>query len=153
MLTRLNEQIKQYQLMGGVSHQFGRMYGDAIDSAHKYLIRPIDVVPGRTGLTTIGAMVRLSPVLRELSRILILDSQTWGTWSSKLEHLTCFAGGMLGLGSKLLRREYDMGAALNVRTLHHQISDLYLLTAHVLRSPKHAPGLTSRARRASDPSR
>lgn len=32
-----------------------------------------------------------------------------------LEHLTCFAGGMFGLGAKLLEREEDMDAAANVR--------------------------------------
>jgi hypothetical protein len=30
------------------------------------------------------------------------------------DHLTCFAGGMLGLGSRLLGREKDMGTAVNV---------------------------------------
>ncbi|KAK4701339.1 hypothetical protein P7C70_g4893, partial [Phenoliferia sp. Uapishka_3] len=92
-LVRL--EIKQYQLLGGVSSQYGRMYSEAIDSAYQWLIRPVEVIPGRTGLTTIGVMA-------------------WGSWSARLEHLTCFAGGMLGLGSRLLGRQYDMGTALNV---------------------------------------
>ncbi|KAL8278869.1 hypothetical protein RQP46_008740 [Phenoliferia psychrophenolica] len=39
---------------------------------------------------------------------------TWGTVTSKLEHLTCFAGGMLGLGRELLRLDHDMETALKV---------------------------------------
>ncbi|KAM0747845.1 seven-hairpin glycosidase [Meredithblackwellia eburnea MCA 4105] len=87
--------IKQFQLMGGASQQYERMYKEAIDSAYEYLIRRVEVVPGRDDLTIIGA-------------------KQWGQWSSRLEHLTCFAGGMLGLGAKLLNRRHDMETALNV---------------------------------------
>lgn len=36
-------------------------------------------------------------------------------YSSALEHLTCFAGGMLGLGARLLEREEDLQTGFNVR--------------------------------------
>lgn len=38
-------------------------------------------------------------------------------YSSTLEHLTCFAGGMLGLGARLLEREADLQTGINVRHL------------------------------------
>ncbi|KAE8241831.1 hypothetical protein A4X06_0g7385 [Tilletia controversa] len=77
--------IKEYQLMGGRLAQYGRMYSDSIESAKKYLMREVSVVPNAPSLFNIG--------------------ETYGAFSEpsmKLEHLASFAGGMLGLGSKLL---------------------------------------------------
>lgn len=89
--------IKEYQLMGGRLKQYGRMYSEAIDSAKQYLMRDIQGVPHATSLYNIG--------------------ETWGGGRSeptqKLEHLSSFAGGMLGLGAKLLpERASDLELAM-----------------------------------------
>lgn len=71
------------------------MYSEAMDSAHEFLIRPVKVVPGRDDLTAIGVAA-------------------YGQYSATMDHLTCFAGGMLGLGSRLLGREKDFETGVNV---------------------------------------
>ncbi|GAA5995223.1 glycoside hydrolase family 47 protein [Rhodotorula paludigena] len=87
--------IKQAQLTSFALEQYPRMYRDAIESAYAYLIRPVGVVPGRDDLTLIGSV-------------------NFGAWKPELQHLTCFAGGMLGLGAKLLDRPQDLETAINV---------------------------------------
>ncbi|GAA5898592.1 hypothetical protein JCM6882_000874 [Rhodosporidiobolus microsporus] len=87
--------IKQAQLTSFSTEQYPRMYEEAIDSAYEHLIRRVETVPGREDLTTIGAVA-------------------WGAWKNELQHLTCFAGGMLGLGAKLLARPHDLETGINV---------------------------------------
>ncbi|GAA5923490.1 hypothetical protein JCM1841_001535 [Sporobolomyces salmonicolor] len=87
--------IKQAQLTSFSHEQYPRMYVEAIESAYEYLIRRIEVVPGREDLAIIGNM-------------------NWGTWKAELQHLTCFAGGMLGLGARLLGRPQDLETGINV---------------------------------------
>ncbi|BGP36575.1 hypothetical protein JCM10449v2_000476 [Rhodotorula kratochvilovae] len=87
--------IKQAQLTSFSLEQYPRMYRDAVDSAYEHLIRPVEVVPGREDLTLVGGV-------------------HFGAWSPGLQHLTCFAGGMLGLGAKLLNRPHDLDTAINV---------------------------------------
>ncbi|GAA5872627.1 hypothetical protein JCM8547_003713 [Rhodosporidiobolus lusitaniae] len=113
--------IKIYQLLGGSpsrsslhphspsstastppAAQYARMYTAAIDSAHEYLVRPINVVPGLEGAVTIGDLH-----FKEENRGRVMS---W--FSMRLDHLTCFAGGMLGLGSRLLHRSRDMETAV-----------------------------------------
>lgn len=87
--------IKEHQLLGGRLAQYPRMYGDAIDSAIEYLIKDVEVVPNAPSLAII--------------------TETWGPnarYEPKLEHLGCFAGGMMGLGARLLpHRATDMNVA------------------------------------------
>ncbi|BGP18873.1 hypothetical protein JCM10213v2_006953 [Rhodosporidiobolus nylandii] len=103
--------IKLYFLLGGspssapaVSEdpaaQYRRMYTDAIVSAHRHLVRDIKVVPGLEGAATIGDIL-LKPGA----------SRPQSYYSPRLDHLTCFAGGMLGLGARLLDRKEDFKAA------------------------------------------
>ena len=79
--------IKEFQLLGGKLSQYSRMYSDSIDDAKKYLIRKIESVPG-VDLLTIG-------------------EQSGARYHYKLEHLTCFSGGMLGLGARLLQNRHS----------------------------------------------
>ncbi|GAK66019.1 seven-hairpin glycosidase [Moesziomyces antarcticus] len=79
--------IKEHQLLGGRLEQYSRMYSDAIEGAKKLLISRIDTVPG-VSLMTIG----------ELSG---------SRYTAKLEHLACFSGGMLGLGSRIMTERAD----------------------------------------------
>ncbi|GAA5838295.1 hypothetical protein JCM9279_003191 [Rhodotorula babjevae] len=87
--------IKQAQLTSFALDQYPRMYRAAVDSAYDHLIRPVGVVPGRDDLTLIGTM-------------------QLGKWQPSLQHLTCFAGGMLGLGARLLDRPHDLDTGINV---------------------------------------
>ncbi|GAA5859607.1 hypothetical protein JCM8547_006161 [Rhodosporidiobolus lusitaniae] len=87
--------IKQAQLTSFSLPQYPRLYASAVDSAQEHLIRRIEVVPGREDLTIVG-------------------NKDWGTWKNDLQHLTCFAGGMLGLGSRLLARPHDFETGVNV---------------------------------------
>ncbi|GAA6003363.1 hypothetical protein JCM10207_000294 [Rhodosporidiobolus poonsookiae] len=106
--------IKLYQLLGGSSlspsssssssdaaSQYARMYTAAIDSAQQHLVRPITTVPGLEGAATIGDVHYKETYKGEV--------RSW--FSMRLDHLTCFAGGMLGLGSRLLGRDQDFDTA------------------------------------------
>lgn len=79
--------VKEYQLLGGRLKQYSRMYSAAIEGAKKLLISRIDTVPG-ISLITLG----------ELSG---------SRYTAKLEHLACFSGGMLGLGSRIISQRAD----------------------------------------------
>lgn len=82
--------IKTVKLLGetsAVAKQYARLYADSIDVARKVLFIDIPNVPGRD-LFTIG-------------------KHEYGHSKIETEHLTCFAGGMLGLGDKLLDRPQD----------------------------------------------
>ncbi|KAK4689123.1 hypothetical protein P7C73_g984, partial [Tremellales sp. Uapishka_1] len=85
--------IKAYQLLGGseAAQQYRRIYQGSIDMAKKVLYTDITIVPNRD-LFTIGKW--------EAGRLI-----------PETEHLSCFAGAMLGLGAKLLLRDDDMKTA------------------------------------------
>jgi mannosyl-oligosaccharide alpha-1,2-mannosidase len=93
------------------------MYEEAIESAYDHLIRRVEVVPGRDDLAVIGVKVCLP---RGLHNFCMLTGwqQQWGSLQLRLDHLTCFAGGMLGLGAKILQREGDLETAHNVRLVN-----------------------------------
>lgn len=94
--------IKQHHLIGGATDQFADMYKRAIDMAHDVLAVDLPYYPGRRMMTFSG---RNSPG----------HGHTFD-----LEHLTCFAGGMLGLGSRLLDRPADLVAGdAFTRTCYH----------------------------------
>ncbi|WVW82696.1 hypothetical protein I302_104707 [Kwoniella bestiolae CBS 10118] len=83
--------IKTYKLLGNNEHAevWKKVYAESIDKAKEILYKDIEVVPDRE-LFTIGKF--------EHGRLI-----------HELEHLTCFAGAMLGLGAKLLDgRDGDM---------------------------------------------
>lgn len=85
--------IKTYKLLGGSqgAQQYRRLYEGSIDAAKKLFFTDVKVVPG-LDLYTIGKF--------EGGRMIV-----------EAEHLSCFAGAMLGLGSKLLERDEDMQIA------------------------------------------
>lgn len=74
--------IKEHQLLGGRLEQYGRMFGDAVDGARQWLIRAVHSVPN--------------------APLLVFGHSNGKTFQPKLEHLSCFAGGSIGLGAKLL---------------------------------------------------
>lgn len=91
--------IKEHHLLGGSTKQYGKMYSEALDTAKHYLMSDVIVVPG-VSLFTIG-------------------ENHWDSYTPKLDHLTCFAGAMMALGSKLLNRPQDLvnADAVSVDTL------------------------------------
>lgn len=84
--------IKTYQLLGGgpLAEQYARMYKGSIDQAKKLLYTDIEIMPD-LDLFTIGKFEN-------------------GHLNHEVEHLACFAGGMLGMGARLLDREDDFWA-------------------------------------------
>jgi mannosyl-oligosaccharide alpha-1,2-mannosidase len=82
--------IKAYQLLGGnaVAQQYRRIYDESVERIRQVLYADVTVVPGRD--------------------ILALGKLEGGRLVPEIEHLTCFAGAMLGLGSKLLSKAQDM---------------------------------------------
>lgn len=85
--------IKVVHLLRGspVSNVYQDLYERSVDRSREVLFRRTKAVPGMN-LLTIGKY-QLSHVIPEV------------------EHLTCFAGAMLGLGAKLLERSQDMADA------------------------------------------
>ncbi|KAA1128600.1 hypothetical protein PGTUg99_010837 [Puccinia graminis f. sp. tritici] len=86
--------IKQHQLLRGRRSQYSKMYTSAIESARAHLIRTYDIEsPGGKNFTVIGSVEA-------------------GVFTPTLDHLSCFAGAMIGLGAKLLNRKTDLDLAL-----------------------------------------
>jgi mannosyl-oligosaccharide alpha-1,2-mannosidase len=81
--------IKTYKLLGGgpSSEQWKRIYIQSVEAFRKNLYVDITVVPGRD--------------------LLALGKSENGHLIHEIEHLTCFAGAMLGLGAQLLNRPSD----------------------------------------------
>ena len=82
--------IKTYKLLGGseVAQQWRKIYEWSTDVAKKNLYEDIDYIPDHP--------------------ILAIGKIENGRYKAEIEHLTCFAGGMLGIGAKLLDRPDDM---------------------------------------------
>lgn len=83
--------IKTYKLLGGskIAEGWKRIYETSIDKAREVLYVDVDYIPDVS--------------------ILAIGKLEGGRLIPELEHLTCFAGAMLGLGAKLIPgREEDM---------------------------------------------
>lgn len=75
------------------SQDYANLYTAAIDSAYSNdLIEDVEVVPNEPDLVVIGQI-------------------KYETFMPILEHLACYAGGMLAMGSKLLHRPKDLKSA------------------------------------------
>lgn len=87
---------KEYLLLGGVSNQYRRLYEGAIESAKKHLFfRPM--IPQNQNILISGT-VRTSTL-----GTIKLDPEG--------QHLTCFAGGMVALSSKIFNRTNELDIA------------------------------------------
>lgn len=98
--------IKVGQLLSGraVAKLYNDLYAASIDTARKTLFGEVPI-PGLDGqLLTIGKRAFRQPLVPEL------------------EHLTCFAGGMLGLGARLLNREQDLDDGRRVASTCYWVS-------------------------------
>lgn len=93
---------KEYMLLGGLNEQYRSMYEKAMDTAREYLL--------------FQPMVKDDRDLRFVSTVTLPESlaeQGPETWSYSYEgaHLTCFAGGMFGVGAKLFEIDGDLDIA------------------------------------------
>ncbi|KAI5867139.1 glycoside hydrolase family 47 protein [Durotheca rogersii] len=91
---------KQYLLLGGALDQPRRMYDGFIDVAKKHLLRRA-LNPDNIPLLFFGD----ARVVRTTSG----DKQVVTT--PRAQHLTCFAGGMVGMAAKIFDRPSDLGVA------------------------------------------
>jgi mannosyl-oligosaccharide alpha-1,2-mannosidase len=86
--------LKEYILLGGGATQYWELYDFAIDAAEQYLFfRP---------RTISGADILIAGKRHVLPG-------TTGVLDPEGQHLSCFAGGMLGIGSKIFDRPDDLG--------------------------------------------
>lgn len=72
----LGLQIKQHHLLGEVTDQYKRMYTEAIDSAYEFLVKKVEVVPGRPELLIAGDHVRLL-ALSVVSLLMRVGTELW----------------------------------------------------------------------------
>ncbi|THC89400.1 hypothetical protein EYZ11_011158 [Aspergillus tanneri] len=89
---------KEYMLLGGLNEQYQTMYKDAMNAARKHIIyQPMikDVRNIRFTATASVPKPGLGPT----------------THSYEATHLACFAGGMVGIGSKIFGIDGDMDLA------------------------------------------
>lgn len=103
---------KTYQLLGGLEPQYARLYEYAMDTAIQHLL--------------------FRPVVPDFLQADILFSgiaHTDGARENRMEHLTCFAGGMFLLGGRLFGNEthIDIGRKLTngcIWAYQHSIIDI-----------------------------
>jgi mannosyl-oligosaccharide alpha-1,2-mannosidase len=88
--------MKQHLLLGGVVDQYQRLYEKAIEAAKKHLFfRPL--VPDDKDILVSGSMTASTA-----GRLTLVPEG---------QHLTCFAGGMVGIAAKIFDRPYELDIA------------------------------------------
>lgn len=94
--------VKEHQLLGGVLPQYERMFTEAMDSAEQHLWKNVTVVPHAPSLSV------------------VVSSTGQGRSHVSLEHLACFSGGMMALGSRIVpdRRHYLNIARMTTETCY-----------------------------------
>ncbi|KAI9788195.1 MAG: hypothetical protein M1816_007047 [Peltula sp. TS41687] len=92
---------KEYILLGGVNEQYKTMYEQAMEAVKKHLLYRPMTIDNRDIL--ISGAISVSTTYRDKTHFL-----------AEATHLTCFAGGMLAIGSKIFDRpdELDLAAKL-----------------------------------------
>lgn len=76
--------VKEHQLLGGVVPQYARMFTEAMDSAETHLWKNVSVVPNAPSLSV------------------VVTAYGPGRSHVSLDHLACFSGGMMALGSQIV---------------------------------------------------
>ncbi|KAI9640451.1 hypothetical protein NHQ30_011197 [Ciborinia camelliae] len=90
---------KQHLLLGGATQQYRRMYEFAIIAIKRNIFfRP---------MTKTGEDVRLPGNVDSDGKTLVTELQTQG----EVQHLGCFAGGMVAIGAKIFENEKDLELA------------------------------------------
>lgn len=92
---------KEYLLLGGLVEKYRDMYEKSMDVVKKHLLfRPM--VPDENDILFSGKLMVPS---------LSAPSEKIGDLEAENAHLTCFAGGMFGMGAKLFDRPEDLDIA------------------------------------------
>jgi len=91
---------KHYLLLGGALEQPRRLYERFIPTARNYLLQRA-LHPGNQPISFMGDARMWSPA----------EGEPLAVTAPRTQHLTCFAGGMVGLGAKLFDRPFDMQIA------------------------------------------
>lgn len=93
---------KEYMLLGGINDQYRTMYERAMDTVRKYLLfRPM--LKDERDVRFVATVASSAPPS---------DTDTNSlTYQYEGTHLTCFAGGMFGVGAKIFGIEADMDIA------------------------------------------
>jgi mannosyl-oligosaccharide alpha-1,2-mannosidase len=98
LLTSANNG-QQYLLLGGLETKYRKMYNMTMQAVRKHMIyRPM--IPGDPDILFSGALDIYS-VTKPEDRIL----------TTEVEHLTCFIGGMVGMGAKIFGIDGDLEIA------------------------------------------
>ncbi|KAI1485972.1 glycoside hydrolase [Biscogniauxia mediterranea] len=91
---------KYYVLLGGALDQPRKLYQGFIDVAKKHLLRRA-LNPDNIPIAFFGDARLIKPA----------DGEAYVTTSPRAQHLTCFAGGMVGMAAKIFDRPSDMEVA------------------------------------------
>ena len=93
--------IKEHVLLGGTKEQYKNLYTASVEAAKKYLIfRPL--VEDDPDILFVG---------KYKSQYNEDGTASVGELHGEMQHLTCFVGGMLAMGSRLLNRPEDLAFA------------------------------------------
>ncbi|KAI4121246.1 MAG: hypothetical protein LQ347_006915 [Umbilicaria vellea] len=88
---------KQYMMLGGLEQQYRKLYEGAVDAAKEHLFyRPM--APKDPDILLSGYAEFTDKI-----RTIMLDPEG--------QHLTCFVGGMVGIGAKIFERPRDLAVA------------------------------------------
>ncbi|KAE8356892.1 glycosyl hydrolase family 47-domain-containing protein [Aspergillus coremiiformis] len=88
---------KEYMLLGGLNDQYRKMYHKTADAARKHLL--------------FQPMIKENRDIRFLATVTKLRPDAEFIYEYEGAHLTCFAGGMFAVGSKLFGIESDLDIA------------------------------------------
>ncbi|BFZ59148.1 hypothetical protein YB2330_000152 [Saitoella coloradoensis] len=89
--------IKEHALLGGAAEQYAAMYTTAAEAIKENILFKPEFSDNADVL--LAGQVTISP------------NEGKRSFQPEMQHLTCFIGGMFGLGSKLLGREADLAIA------------------------------------------
>lgn len=94
---------KEYIMLGGLVDQYREMYEWAMDVVKEQLLFRV-MIPDEKREILIGGTYKASVPMND-------DAPSTGTLTPVGTHLTCFAGGMFGLGAKVFNRPEDLEIA------------------------------------------
>jgi mannosyl-oligosaccharide alpha-1,2-mannosidase len=98
---------KEYMLLGGVTEQYQSMYVQAVDTVRKYLLfRPM--IKADRDIRFVATVAVRKP---HADRADAKEAGPSLRYEYEGTHLTCFAGGMFGIGAKLFEIDGDMEIA------------------------------------------
>lgn len=90
---------QQHLLLGGLESVYSKMYNQTMGAIKKHMLyRPM--VPGDQDILFTGSLLVYGSLQLDMPML-----------NHEVEHLTCFIGGMVGMGAKIFEREGDLEMA------------------------------------------